>query len=204
MTNKMLSKTLRQLIDQLTKWPGVGSRTAARYALYLAHLDPTEREILIQSIENLKNLRFCEFCFYPFDAQNQEVLCPICRDVNRKNKTICVVEKETDLNAIEETNDYRGRYLIIGPAVLWFDDDRFKSRLKKLIDHLKEESIEEVILAVNPTTEGMALVDYLRKTLRAKYPEIKITTPRQGLPRGAELEYADPETLKSALRERSD
>jgi recombination protein RecR len=200
----MLSKSLRQLIDQLTRFPGVGSRTAARYALYLAHLDPSERELLIQSIESLKIIRLCDFCFYPFDAQKQETLCPICRDQSRNNGTICIVEKETDLNAIEEINDYQGRYLIIGPAAIWFDGNHFQNRLKKLLTHLQKESINEVILAINPTTEGIALMNYLKKVIRSKYSDIKITAPRQGLPRGAELEYADPETLKSALRERSD
>ncbi len=200
----MLSNVLRQLIDQLIKWPGVGSRTAARYALYLAHLEPEEREALIRSIQNLQNLKLCQFCYYPFDAQKEDKLCPICRDEQRQNKMLCVVEKETDLNSIEETKDYRGRYLIIGPAVLWFETERFKPRAKALIKHLKDEPIEEVILAVNPTTEGMALIDYLKKLIQKHSPETKTTTPRQGLPRGAELEYADSETLKSAFRDRSD
>jgi len=200
----MFSNILKQLISQLIKWPGVGSRVATRYALYLAHLDPKERETIICSIEALGKLKLCNFCYYPFDVSNQELLCPICRDQQRQKQILCIVEKETDLNAIEETGSYRGRYFIIGPASIWFETENLKDRAKRLIDLLKKEEIVEIILAINPTTEGMALVDYLKKIIHRYFPDIKTTTPRQGLPRGAELEYADTETLKSALRERSD
>lgn len=200
----MFSNILKQLINQLIKWPGVGSRVATRYALYLAHLDPKERKTLIHTIEALGRLKLCNFCYYPFDVSNQESLCPICRDQQRQKQILCVVEKETDLNAIEETGSYRGRYFIIGPAAIWFETENLKDRAKKLIDLLEEEEIVEIILAINPTTEGMALVDYLKKIIHRHFPDIKTTTPRQGLPRGAELEYTDTETLKSALRERSD
>lgn len=190
------------MIGQLIKWPGVGSRTATRYALYLAHLSKQERDQLIEKIENLKSLDLCRFCFYPFDRQDKEDLCPICRQPERQNETICVVEKETDLNAIEETRDYRGRYFIIGPAVFWFENEKLKARAQTLMNHLQQESIQEVILALNPTTEGLALANYLKETINKHSADIKTTAPRQGLPRGAELEYADPETLKSALRDR--
>lgn len=200
----MLSDTLHRLINELIKWPGVGMRTATRYALYLAHLEPEKRDILVKTIHDLDNLKLCDFCYYPFDTQSNEILCPICRDSKRKQNIICVVEKETDLNAIEETKDYRGRYLIIGPAVFWFEVENFKPRAKRLIKHLQEDGIQEVILAINPTTEGMALTNYLKNIIHKYCPDIKTTTPRQGLPRGAELEYADSETLKNALRERSD
>jgi recombination protein RecR len=199
----MLSNSLNRLISELLKWPGVGLRTATRYALYLSHLETEERDILLKSIQDLEKIRLCDFCYYPFDNNSDENLCSICRDSQRNQKIICVIEKETDLNAIEETGDYRGRYLIIGPAVLWFETDKFKSRAQKLVKHLKENDFQEVILAINPTTEGLALNSYLKNLIQKYYPEIKITTPRQGLPRGAELEYADSETLKSALRERT-
>ncbi len=199
----MFSNILKQLIGQLIKWPGVGSRVATRYALYLAHLDSEERKILVQTIESLDRLKSCSFCHYFFDSINKESLCPICRDQQRQNQILCVVEKETDLNAIEETGSYRGRYFIIGPAIIWFETENLKNRAKELVDRLKQQEIEEIILAINPTTEGMALIDYLKKTIHQHFPNIKTTTPRQGLPRGAELEYADPETLKNALKERS-
>ncbi len=200
----MLSNNLRQLISQIVKWPGVGFRTATRYTLYLAHLDRQERKLLIEALKKLDQLKFCSFCHYPIDSSNQKTLCPICFDPKRQNKTICIVEKETDLNAIEETKTHLGRYFIMGPAVLWFQSDNFKTRLKQLLLLLKKENIEEVILAVNPTTEGLALSDYLKKAIHRHRPKIKITTPRQGLPRGAELEYADPETLKKAIQDRAD
>ena len=199
----MLPKSLQRLIQQFSLFPGVGPRTAARYAFYLLHQKNHQIDALIQNLQEAQKVKFCTECFTPFDtSRSQEKLCPICRDKRRNKKLLCIVEKETDLYSIEETHAYRGLYFIIGSANQWFKRSESSQRIKKLLTHLKKSSpkIEEVILAVNYTAEGQALRSYLENILKPL--NINLTHIRQGLPLGSELEYADQETLKTAFQKR--
>ena len=201
----MFSKSVQQLISQFTQLPGVGPRTATRYALHFAHCTPAQRRDFIRALQESDNLKFCSWCNYPFDNHNKQAdLCPICQSQARNHHLLCVVEKETDLDSIERIRAYRGLYFIIGQTNNWPESKKVKKNIKKLLSRIKKTSprIEEVILALNSTPEGRSLSFYLSDLLRKT--SVKISHLRQGLPRGGELEYADHETLQSALRERKE
>ena len=160
-----------------------------------------ETEGLINSISNLKKtVKICSFCFNPFEGEGE--LCKICADSSRDRTLLCVVEKETDLFTLEKTKKYKGLYFILGGTVSTFKKaDVEKLRNKELKERIKSyPEIKEVIIATNPTTEGEATALYLERLLK---PFNKKTTRLgRGLPVGAELEYADEETLSSALESR--
>ena len=199
----LLPQSLQKLIEQFSHFPGVGPRTATRYAFYLLHRKKSEIDDFIKTLEEAKKIRFCSQCFAPFTPTGpEEKLCPLCQDPKRNRHLLCIVEKETDLYSIEKTGAYRGLYFIIGSANQWFKRKESAQRAKKLIERMKKTSpkIEEVVLAVNYTAEGQALRSYLENILKP-FP-VRLTHIRQGLPLGSEVEYADTATLKKALEER--
>jgi len=196
----MYSPSIQKLIDQFRKLPTVGPRTAARFVFYLIHLPQEEVEDLANSILELKRaIKICEFCFNSFEGEGN--LCPICSDRSRDRTTLCVIEKETDLISLENTKAYQGLYFILGGTLSTFKNrDIEKLRTKELIERVQKANFQEVILALNPTTEGEATILYLERLLRPL--NVKVSRLARGLPIGAELEYADKETLKSALERR--
>jgi len=206
----MYSKTIQKLIDLFSKFPGVGPRTAARFVFYLLGRDKKEIDELIFTISKLKErIKLCQFCFNPFEsASPEEDLCQICQDPLRDKNLICVVEKEQDLTTIEKTKKYKGYYLILGGTVSSLKKEEIeKLRIKELILRIKnpekfgvKANFKEIILALNPTTEGEATALYLERKLKDLGK--KISRLGRGLPVGAELEYADEETLGSALEGR--
>jgi len=197
----MFPPSIQKLIDLFSKFPTVGPRTAARFVFYLMKISKEETEGLINSISNLKKtVKICSFCFNPFEGEGE--LCKICADSSRDRTLLCVVEKETDLFTLEKTKKYKGLYFILGGTVSTFKKaDVEKLRNKELKERIKSyPEIKEVIIATNPTTEGEATALYLERLLK---PFNKKTTRLgRGLPVGAELEYADEETLSSALESR--
>ena len=197
----MYPPSIQKLIDLFSKFPTVGPRTAARFVFYLMKISKEETEGLINSISNLKKtVKICSFCFNPFEGEGE--LCKICADSSRDRTLLCVVEKETDLFTLEKTKKYKGLYFILGGTVSTFKKaDVEKLRNKELKERIKSyPEIKEVIIATNPTTEGEATALYLERLLK---PFNKKTTRLgRGLPVGAELEYADEETLSSALESR--
>jgi recombination protein RecR len=199
----MLPSFFQRLVKQLSSFPGVGPRVANRYAFYLLHQDSKKIKELIDNLQELKKIKLCSECFLPFyPSKAKEKLCPICRNDSRQKTLLCIVEKESDLYAIEETQAYKGLYFLIGSAHRWFERKDSSLRTKKLIAKIKKASpkIEEVILAVNYTVEGQALSSYLQKLLQPF--SLKVTHLRQGLPVGSEVEYADAETLKKSFQGR--
>jgi recombination protein RecR len=197
----MYSPTIQKLIDLFSKFPTIGPRTAARFVFYLMKNSKEEIEELINSISNLKKtVKTCSFCFNPFEGEGE--LCKICSDSSRDRSLLCVVEKETDLITLEKTKKYKGLYFILGGTVSTFKKkDIEKLRTKELEERIKSHpEIKEVIIATNPTTEGEATALYLERLLKPLNK--KITRLGRGLPVGAELEYADEETLGSALEGR--
>jgi len=197
----MYPKSIQRLIDLFSKFPTVGPKTAARFVFYLMRASKEEVDELVSSILNLKkNIKICSFCFNPFESTSPEVqLCKICSDPTRDRSLVCIVEKETDLSAIEKTKKYRGLYFILGGTVSRLKKaDAEKLRIKELEERIKKHpEIKEIILAINPTAEGEATTLYLERLLKP-YNK-KITRLARGLPVGAELEYADEETLGEAL-----
>lgn len=207
----MYSKSIQKLIDIFSKFPTVGPRVASRFVFYLLGLKKEEVDELIFSISDLKkNVRVCSLCFNPFElapVKNTEAknnLCQICSNPVRDKSLLCVVEKETDLVAIEKTKKYTGRYFILGGTVLTLKKPKEtqKLRIKELEERVKNSpEIKEIILALNPTTEGEATTLYLERIIKPLGR--KISRLGRGLPVGGELEYADEETLKESLERRN-
>jgi recombination protein RecR len=201
----MYSSQIRKLIDLFSKFPTVGPRTAARFVFYLLSLPEEKVKELTSEISKLKEeVKLCDSCFKSFEppsADRSSRLCEICRDPARKKELLCVVEKETDLIPIEKTKKYRGLYFILGGTISVLKKEELKKlKIKELLERVKNPEVKEVIIALNPTAEGEATALYLERQLK---PLAKKTTRLgRGLPVGAELEYADDETLSSALESR--
>ncbi|MDO8436146.1 MAG: recombination mediator RecR [bacterium] len=197
----MYSPAIKKLIDLFSKFPTVGPRTASRFVFYLLKLPKEEIDSLISSIAELKsNVKICKLCFNPFQGESE--LCEICQDPRRDKTLFCVIEKETDLTSLEKTKKYQGFYFILGGTISTLKKtDIEKLRIKELEERIKNSpEIQEIILATNPTTEGEATALYLERLLKPFGK--KITRLGRGLPMGAELEYADEETLSSAIKGR--
>lgn len=197
----MYSPTIQKLVDLFSKFPTIGPRTAARFVFYLIHKPKEEIEELIVLISNLKkNIKICPLCLNTYE--NETKLCSICSDTRRNKSLLCIVANETDLTAIEKTKKYQGLYFVLGGTVSRLKKaDIEKLKIKELEKRIKsDEEIKEIILALNPTPEGEATTLYLERLLRPLSK--KITRLGRGLPLGGELEYADEETLSSALESR--
>jgi recombination protein RecR len=197
----MYPKTIQKLIDLFSKFPTVGPRTASRFVFYLLKLPKEEIEKLVSAISELKKeVKICESCFNPFEGEGK--LCQICSNPMRDKSLLCIVANETDLMAIEKTKKYNGLYFILGGTVSALKKaDLEKLRIKELEEKIKTRpEIKEIILALNPNTEGQATALYLERFLKPLNK--KITRLGRGLPVGGELEYADEETLTSALENR--
>lgn len=187
------SKSIQKLIDLFSKFPTVGPRTATRFVFYLIKLPQEKIEEIIKGITDLKkSTRICSSCFNPFEVEGEkENLCAICRDNSRDKSLLCIVEKETDLSAIEKTKKYKGLYFILGGENL---------RIAELKEKIKNSGFKEIIIALNPTTEGEIIA--LRIERELKPLNIKTSRLGRGLPIGGELEYADEDTLSNSLEGR--
>ncbi|MBL7150088.1 MAG: recombination protein RecR [Candidatus Pacebacteria bacterium] len=213
----MYPPSIQKLIDIFSKFPTVGPRTAARFVFYLIKIPREKVEELIKSIEELKaKIKICPLCFKSFEpAQIPEKLeagkdegefCSICQDASRDKTLICIIEKEVDLEAIEKTGKFKGFYFILGGTISRIEkakqkEERIEERIDKLIKRVEKDQIKEIILALNPTIEGQNTSLLLQRKLKNLGIK-KITQLGQGLPVGGELEYADEETLSSALESR--
>jgi len=206
---KKFPQSLQNLINAFAKLPTVGPKTASRFVLHLLHSSDEETENLKKALEEFnKNIKLCSFCFNPFEKDGD--LCPICSDKTRDNNKVCIVEKETDLATLEATKKYKGLYFILGGSISNIKKEKveklrikeLKARIKKPSDYLnRKEEVSEVIMGLNPNTEGRATTRYLIKELKSL--NVKITQLGRGLPIGGELEYADKETIEEALKGRN-
>ena len=198
-----LPKSVRVLIDEFSKLPGIGPKSAQRLAIHLLHSPDSKIVPLGKSIMELKeNLVFCDTCW----NIAEESPCKICTDLQRDKNVICVVENILDAQAIEKTHEYKGLYHVLHGALSPIDGlgpDQLKlSDLFRRIELgvSKDENdgrVSEIILATNPSLEGEATALYIQKHLQ-KY-DLKITRIARGLPVGGDLEYADTVTLSKAL-----
>ena len=198
----MIPEPIKEVIEVFSKFPTIGERTATRFALYLLSLTEEEVEKICESILNLKKeIKLCSLCFNPFTPTKDEELCPICRDKKREKTLLCVVEKETDLWQMEKMGEYPGLYFILGGKMDFLKENSLgKLRIEELKKRVEESKPKEIILAINPTSEGILTMDYLTRILKSY--EVKITRLGRGLPTGGEIEYADDETIKKALEGR--
>jgi len=192
--------SIQKLIDEFAKLPTVGPKTAERYVFYLLKQNPENLQALAQAIAELKEkTTTCESCF----ALAESNPCKICTDPKRVRNQLCVVADTRDYLTIEATNSYQGRYFILGGELNQIEGvGPEQLNIKQLIEKLKDKSIKETILALDPTIEGETTVLYLTKLLKPL--GLKITRLAKGLPMGADLEYVDELTLSNALKYRNE
>ena len=190
---------LQALIDKLSSLPSVGPKTAERYAFYLLRQAPEKLKSLGAAISELQDkITVCHECLSICEKDP----CPICSDPARRRDVLCLVENIQDLNAIESTRQYDGRYFILGGLINTISGIGPESlNIEKLIRIIKTGEIKEIIIALNFTLEGETTSLYLTKILK---DHLKITRLAKGLPAGSDLEYADELTLANALKYRSE
>ena len=193
----MLSPAVENLVAQLSRLPGVGTRTAHRLAFHLLQRPKDEALALAAAIEDVKErVRFCSEC----GNLTEEEVCAICRDARRDHTLICVVEQPVDLISVERTSEYRGLYHVLGGALSPMDGvDPEDLKVSELFARVASEGTTEVVIATNPTTTGEATALYIADMLRERTPGVTVTRLASGLPVGADLEYADEITLGKAL-----
>jgi len=189
---------VQDLIDELGQLPGIGPKSAQRIAFHLVAADPADVRRLVTSLTLLKEkIRFCVSCGNVTEDQE----CRICRDPRRNPAVLCVVEEPKDVVAIEKTQEFHGRYHVLGGAISPIEgvgpDDL---RIAELLDRLATDTVTELILATDPNLEGEATATYLAR--RVKPLGLRITRLASGLPVGGDLEYADEITLGRAFEGR--
>jgi recombination protein RecR len=190
----MLSPAVENLVAQLTRLPGVGTRTAHRLAFHLLRVPKDEAQALAAAIGDVKDrVRFCDEC----GNLTEEERCEICRDERRDRTLVCVVEQPADLVSLERTHEYRGLYHVLGGSLSPIDGvEPEHLRIDELMGRVERNGIQEVVLATNPNMTGEATAAYLADRLRGR---VRVTRLASGLPVGGDLEYADEVTLGRAL-----
>ncbi len=198
MVSKAYPPVLRDLIRKLSALPGLGEKSATRIAMHLLRASTSEAEGLARAIVRLKReIRTCRRCFHFTD----EEICTICSDPSRDTGEICVVESTADLLAVEESGAYRGRYHVLQGALAPLDGVGPEDlRIRELLDRLDRESVQEVIIATNPSSEGEATAHHLMKLLENR--PVRVSRIAFGIPMGGDLKYADKVTLERALQGR--
>ena len=200
----MLPRALSDTIDALGMLPGVGPRTAERYAYYLFRANPKIAEQITAALEELHSgVKSCPVTFALIDAD--EEVSPLYADEKRDKTTVLVVEEPLDIYAMEQTRAYHGTYHVLGGAISPIDGVTPEQlHIRELIERVKHDNVREVIIATNPSVEGESTALLLDKMLREAAPELKITRLARGLPLGVDLSYADQITLSAALENRTD
>lgn len=196
----MFEGPVQRLIDELSRLPGIGSKSAQRLAFHLLAVERADASRLAAAINDMRDqVTLCQRCYNVAAGE----LCSICRDQRRDDSVICVVERPQDIVVVERTQEYRGRYHVlggslspingIGPGQLRFDELRVR---------LEPEGVQELIVATNPTVEGDATAMYIAREFKPL--GLRVTRLASGLPVGGDLDYADELTLGRALAGRSE
>ncbi len=191
-------KSVENLINEFRKLPGIGPKSAKRIVFYLLKLPNSDVAKLSQALVEMKEkVKICKSCY----NLTEEDICSICKDQSRDKKKICIVEEVSDLIIIEKTGEYRGLYHILGGLLSPIENIGPREiRIPKLLERIKEDNTEEVIMALNPTVEGESTAMYLKKILSPL--GVKITRLASGIPVGGDLEYADEVTIGRAISDR--
>lgn len=195
---KYYAKPLNKLINELSRLPGIGGKTAQRLAFHILSMDEKEVYELADAIREAKEtMKYCSICGNLTDTDP----CSICSDESRDKNTICVVESPKDVAAMEKIREYRGYYHVLHGAISPMDgigpDD---INLKSLIHRLQDERVREIIIATNPNIEGEATAMYIARLIKPS--GIKVSRIAHGIPVGGDLEYADEVTLLKAVEGR--
>ncbi len=189
---------IKLLIEKLSRWPGLGPKSAERTVFYLLKLNKEKLDEIINGIEKLKSeIKICQQC-YNISTNNP---CHLCSDNKRDHSTLCVVAEPQDILVIEKTNEFNGLYHVLGGLInsaQSITPDQLK--IKELKKRVEERQITEIILATNPDLEGETTAMYITEILRNN--PVKITRLAKGLPVGSTIEYADEITISSALKGR--
>lgn len=195
---KYYAKPLNRLINELSKLPGIGGKTAQRLAFHILSMDDKEAMDLAEAISSAKeSMTYCSVCGNLTDTDP----CAICADDSRDKSVICIVESPKDVVAMEKIREYRGYYHVLHGAISPMDgigpDD---INLKSLIVRLQDEAVKEIIIATNPNIEGEATAMYIARLIKPS--GIKVSRIAHGIPVGGDLEYADEVTLLKAVEGR--
>lgn len=199
---QLLPAALVAVIDELGMLPGVGARTAERYAYHLLRSDEQKVRRLAETIASLKsNVKTCPVTFALIDAS--ETISPLYSDESRDKTTVAVVEEPLDIIALERTNQYRGTYHVLGGAISPIDGiGPEQLHVPELLDRLTNDQVSEVIIATNASVEGESTALFLERHIRDAGHTITISRLARGIPVGVDLEYADQITLSHALEGR--
>ncbi|MEE9523761.1 MAG: recombination mediator RecR [Thermodesulfovibrionales bacterium] len=186
------------LINELTRLPGIGQKTAQRLAFYILSMPAEEAGAIASAINYVKDkARFCSQCFNVTDSE----VCEICSDARRDRSRICVVEEPSNISVIERAGIFKGLYHVLLGALSPIDGvTPEKLKIKELIERVKDNAFDEVILATNPNTKGEMTAQYVAKLLEGS--NVNVTRIAYGLPMGSDIEFADEVTLGKALEGR--
>ncbi|MGH9493388.1 MAG: recombination mediator RecR [Candidatus Sulfotelmatobacter sp.] len=192
--------SITRLIDELRRLPGIGQKTAQRLAFYLLRVDREQALALSDAIREAKErIRECSICNNITDNDP----CLFCASATRNKSLICVVEEATNIQAVEKTRQFNGLYHVLGGALSPLQGiGPEQLKIKSLIERLKGGTVEEIIVATNPTAEGEATSVYLSKLIRPL--GVRVTRIAMGIPVGSDLEYADEVTMMKAMEGRRD
>jgi recombination protein RecR len=194
-----MAEPIENLIEQLTKLPGIGRKTAQRLAFFIISMPKEEALHIAKAIEEVKEkVHFCKECFSLTDDE----LCRFCKDPSRDRSVICVVEEPSNIHVIERTNIYRGLYHVLLGALSPMDGitpDRLT--LSELKERVQRLGVKEIIVATNPNTKGELTAQYIKKMFEGM--PVTITRIAYGLPVGGDIEFADEVTLTRSLQGRS-
>ncbi len=193
-----IAKPVARLIEEFSRLPGIGPKTASRLTFYLLRAPEEQALALAEALRNLKEqVVYCQKCYNIADSNP----CAICSDPERDHSVICVVEEPLDVMALERTHNYKGLYHVLHGAISPVEGiGPGDLRIDELLERLRRDGIQEVILATNPNLEGEATAMYLERLIKPL--GIRVTRPAYGLPVGGDLEYADEVTLSRALEGR--
>jgi recombination protein RecR len=195
----VLTPSIERLVAELARLPGIGPRSAQRLAFHMMKAPPERARGLAEAIADMtERLRPCAVCFSFAEAE----LCPICADPRRDASLLCAVEEPSAILPIERTNEYRGRYHVLGGALSPIDGvDPEDLTVRELVARIDADGVTELVIATNPTMSGEATALYLADLVRGR---VRVTRLASGLPVGADLEHADELTLGRALLGRRD
>jgi recombination protein RecR len=193
------SESLENLIEELTKFPGIGRKTAQRIAMFILKQPKEDVEKLVKAIIDVKEkIKYCSICFNITETDP----CPICSNPKRDKSTICVVEEPMDVLAIEKTNEYNGVYHVLGGVINPLEGIGPEDlKIKELISRISTGGINEVIIALNPSVEGETTSMYVANLIKPF--GVKVSRIARGLPIGTALEYADTATIVRAIENRT-
>ena len=195
----MYSESVKKLIGEFEKLPGIGHKSAVRLAFYILESDETAAKNMADAlVEAKQKVKFCTKCFNLAESE----LCEICSNNKRDESVICVVENVKDVAAMEKTHEFKGLYHVLHGAISPMNNISANDiKIKELVSRLSDDRIKEVILATNPTIEGEATAMYISRIIKT-IPGVKVSRIAHGIPVGGDLEYTDEITLIKAMENR--